>query len=171
MTPGRRRSVRRRPGVTAPGRDQLAAQARIDALVAAFTQLGPAWHLWTNACAPPESVSYIRMRLLRALDLGDRLTMTEVSQALGVTQRRVTALVDALTDDGLVVRHPNPADRRSALLQLTETGREQQRLTWRQHQNAIGAVFADLPAELQKQLLVITPLLIDALRRRTADQG
>ncbi len=107
------------------------------------------------------------MRLLRALEVGGSLTMTDVSQALGITQRRVTALVDALTEDGLVVRHPNLADRRSTLLKLTEAGREQQRSTWRQHQNAIGVVFADLSVEQQKQLLIITPLLIDALRRHT----
>ena len=66
---------------------------------------------------------------------------------------------------------PGPAARRSTLLQLTEAGREQQRLTWRQDQNAIGAAFADLPVEGQKQLPIITPLLIDALHRRTAEQA
>jgi DNA-binding MarR family transcriptional regulator len=40
-------------------------------------------------------------------------TMTELANALGVTQRRVTDLVDALGADGFVERRPNPKDGRS----------------------------------------------------------
>jgi len=56
-------------------------QARLDALVAAFTELGPAWGHWTSACTPTTSVSYIRMRLLHALECGGDQTMTELARA------------------------------------------------------------------------------------------
>jgi DNA-binding MarR family transcriptional regulator len=144
------------------------SQARQDALVAAFTELGPAWGHWTNACTPTASVSYIRMRLLRTLELNGEQTMTDISKALGVTQRRVTSLVEALTEDGFVERRPNPNDGRSTVVSLTKAGCEQQKLSWRQHQDDIGAVFGDLPAEMQEQLLAITPLLTGAIRARTA---
>jgi DNA-binding MarR family transcriptional regulator len=144
------------------------SQARLGALVAAFTELGPAWGHWTNACAPTTSVSYIRMRLLHALDQGSEQTMTELSQALGITQRRVTSLVDALAEDGFVARRPNPNDGRSTVVSLTRAGQKQQKLNWEQHQTDIGSVFGDLPVELQKQLLTITPLLNAAIRKRTA---
>jgi DNA-binding MarR family transcriptional regulator len=146
------------------------SQARVDALVAAFTELGPAWGNWTNACAPTEFVSYIRMRLMRALEQDGDQTMTEISQTLGVTQRRVTSLVDALAEDGFVERSPNPNDGRSTVVSLTELGRAQQKLLWQQHQGDIGLVFGDLPVEMQKQLLAITPLLTDAIRKRTASR-
>src|ERR1700761_5218172 len=86
---------------------RLTTQARLDALVAAFTELGPAWGHWTNACTPAESVSYIRMRLLNALQEDGEQTMTDLAKALGVTQRRVTDLVDALANDGFLERRAN----------------------------------------------------------------
>jgi DNA-binding MarR family transcriptional regulator len=144
------------------------AQERVDALVAAFTELGPAWGHWTNFCTPTGSVSYIRMRLLHTLEVGGEQTMTEIAQALGITQRRVTSLVEALAEDGLLTRRPNPADGRSTFVSLTKLGRQQQKLSWQQQHTDIGTVFADLPTEMQKQLLEITPVLTDAIRKRTA---
>src|ERR1700759_4844468 len=94
-------------------------QARLDALVGAFTELGPAWGHWTSACTPTTSVSYIRMRLLPALECGRYQTMTDLAPALGVTQRRVTDLVEALGVHQLVDRRPNPKDGRSRVASLT----------------------------------------------------
>ncbi len=143
-------------------------QSRLDALVAAFTELGPAWGHWTNACTPSASVSYIRMRLLHALEQDGDQTMTQLANALGVTQRRVTDLVDALGNDGLLSRRPNPKDGRSTVVSLTKAGLAQQKLSWQQHQADIGKVFGDLSVEQQKQLLEITPVLTDAIRKRTS---
>jgi DNA-binding MarR family transcriptional regulator len=143
-------------------------QSRLDALVTAFTELGPAWGRWTNACTPTASVSYIRMRLLHTLERDGDQTMTELANALGVTQRRVTDLVDALSSDGFVERRPNPKDGRSTVVSLTKAGATQQMLSWKQHQTDIGRVFGDLSPEHQKQLLEITPVLTNAIRKRTA---
>ncbi len=175
---------RRRPARIAPGLPRQTAvnkwrgtvvvmvrqstQARLDALVAAFTELGPAWGHWTSACTPTTSVSYIRMRLLHALECGGDQTMTDLARALGVTQRRVTDLVEALGADQLVERRPNPKDGRSTVVSLTTAGADQLKLSWQQHQTDIGKVFGDLPPEQQKQLLEITPVLTEAIRKRTA---
>lgn len=142
-------------------------QSRLDDLVAAFTELGPSWARWINACTPANSVSYIRMRLVRVLEQDGDRTMTELARVLGITQRRVTALVDALAEDGFIERRPNPADGRSTVISLTSLGRKNLDVTWQKYRADIGAVFADLPAEQQKQLLEITPVLTAALRRRT----
>src|SRR6202012_2414749 len=143
-------------------------QARLDALVAAFTELGPAWGHWTSACTPTTSVSYIRMRLLHALAGGGGQPMTALARALGVTQRRVTDLFEAVGADQLVDRRPNPKDGRSTVVSLTKAGADQLKLSWQQHQTDIGKVFGDLPPEQQKQLLEITPVLTEAIRKRTA---
>lgn len=45
-----------------------------------------------------------------------------LAEALGVTARTVTGLVDALADAGLVTREPHPTDRRSTLVTATESG-------------------------------------------------
>jgi DNA-binding MarR family transcriptional regulator len=147
-------------------------QERLDALVSAFTELGPAWGRWLNATMPGPGTSYIRLRLLHALEChADRaMTMTELARALDITQRRVTALVDALESDGLVARTPHPTDGRSTIVTLTRKGLAQQKATWEQRQTEIGRAFADLSPAHQTQLLEITPLLTDALRRRAAER-
>lgn len=63
--------------------------------------------------------------LLALIHLVEReLTPTELASALGLTSASVTALVDRLSDAGLVERHPHPEDRRSLLVALTPDGRK-----------------------------------------------
>ena len=146
------------------------SESRSAQLVALFTELGPAWGAWTNACTPATSVSYIRMRLLHALDANGAQTMTQLAHALGVTQRRITALVDALDEDGLVERRPNPTDGRSTVVSLTKGGTALQKLTWDEYRADISRAFEDLTPEQQTQLIEITPALTQALRRHTANR-
>lgn len=144
------------------------AQARLTALANAFSELGPAWGRWVTVCTPRESVSYIRLRLLRALDQqGDR-TMTQLAMSLNITQRRITSLAAALTEEHLIERRPHPVDGRSTVISITDPGREHLDRNWAEFQTEVREAFGDLPAELQKQLLEITPLLTEALRARTA---
>jgi DNA-binding MarR family transcriptional regulator len=131
--------------------------------------MGPAWSRWVNAVLPRDAVSYPRMRLLRTLECHGNLTMTELANSLGVTQRRVTALVDALVEDGFVERTPHPTDGRSTVISLTKAGRAQEQRNWQQHQTEIARAFGDLSAAHQKQLLEITPILTEALRKRAAE--
>jgi DNA-binding MarR family transcriptional regulator len=147
------------------------AQSRVDDLVAAFTELGPAWARWIQTCTPTSAVSYIRMRLLHALERSGAQTMKELASALAVTPRRVTALVDALEAEELVVRTPHPTDGRSTVVSLTAAGRSRQAEIWTERQSEIGQAFRDLSPEHQKQLLDITPVLTDALRKHTANRA
>jgi len=48
----------------------------------------------------------------------------ELVRVFGVKQSTFTSLLDRLERDGLLRREPNPADRRSFLIHLTERGRE-----------------------------------------------
>lgn len=56
--------------------------------------------------------------------LGERgpLRQREVADALQVSPRTVTELVDTLSGTGLVTREPHPSDRRAVLVVLTESG-------------------------------------------------
>jgi DNA-binding MarR family transcriptional regulator len=147
------------------------AQTRADELVAAFTELGPAWVRWIQCCTPSTAVSYIRMRLLHVLECAGERTMTELANALAVTPRRVTALVDALEADGLVERRRHPTDGRSTVVSLTSSGGKQQQALWAERQREISQAFLDLSAEQQRQLLAITPVLTASLRKRAADRS
>lgn len=146
-------------------------QQRLINLAAAFTDLGPAWGRWVTVCTPSASVSYIRLRLLRSLDQDGDQTMTQLACALNITQRRITALVAALTNEKLIERAPNPADGRSTVISLTGSGREHLEANWSQFQASISEAFGDLPPEQQQQLLTITPALTQALRNRIAQRA
>jgi DNA-binding MarR family transcriptional regulator len=65
-----------------------------------------------------------RFDVLAALDaVGGDLTMGGLSARLMVTSGNVTGLIKGMEKDGIVVRRPHPADRRSTLIGMTEAGR------------------------------------------------
>ena len=51
------------------------------------------------------------------------VTQRQLADALRVTARNITGLVDALTESGYVVRRRHPTDRRATLVDLTPEGR------------------------------------------------
>jgi DNA-binding MarR family transcriptional regulator len=134
--------------------------------------MGPAWVRWVQASVPDDTVSYARLRVLTALEThSEGLTMSRLAAALGVTGRRVTVLVDALAEDGLVERYAHPTDGRSTIVEITDAGLAQQRLVWQQQQDQVAVAFADLSDEDQVRLLDISHKLTDAFRRRLAERA
>jgi DNA-binding MarR family transcriptional regulator len=63
-----------------------------------------------------------RTHLLWVLYHGGPVTQTQLAEAIGVTPRNVTTLVDALEATGFARRQPHPTDRRAVLVHLTERG-------------------------------------------------
>jgi DNA-binding MarR family transcriptional regulator len=62
------------------------------------------------------------MQLLQAGDFG--LTPSQCADRTGVTRATITGLVDGLEKDELVARKPDPEDRRSVYIQLTQKGQQ-----------------------------------------------
>jgi DNA-binding MarR family transcriptional regulator len=150
----------------------LAEEGRLPTdLVAAFTEMGPAWARWVQACLPDDTASYARLRVLTALECDGDRTMKQLAEALEVTPRRITALVDALEEHGLAERYAHPTDGRSTLVVITEAGLEAQRLGWQQHQDQVAVAFADLPLDDQERLLAISRDLTAIFRKRLARQS
>jgi DNA-binding MarR family transcriptional regulator len=147
-------------------------KARQIALAEGFTAMGQSWIRWVHASVPDDAVSYARLRVLTALESSpEGLAMSAIAAALGVTGRRVTVLVDALAEDGLVARYAHPTDRRSTVIEITDAGRAHQREAWQQHQSTISEAFADLSDDDQVRLLAITRTLTDAFRRTLAEHS
>ena len=57
-----------------------------------------------------------RTHLLWVLHHGGPVTQAQLADAIGVTPRHVTTLVDALDATGFARREPHPADRRAVLV-------------------------------------------------------
>jgi DNA-binding MarR family transcriptional regulator len=72
------------------------------------------------------------------------LSMGELSSRLMVTGGNVTALVDALEADGLVLRASNPKDRRSQVIRLTAKGRRSFADMTPAHEEWVDALMASM---------------------------
>ena len=70
-----------------------------------------------------------------------------LAEALDVSARNVTGLVDALEDTGFVVRRPHPEDRRATLVTLTDRGAAVFAELGRGHEELARLLFAEMPAE------------------------
>ncbi len=68
-------------------------------------------------------LSQSRVRPVWLLHQNGPSTQRELAEALGVSARNVTGLVDALVETGFVRRGPHPTDRRATLVSLTAQGR------------------------------------------------
>jgi DNA-binding MarR family transcriptional regulator len=64
-------------------------------------------------------MSYARGRVVAALQASGPVLMRALSEAVGVTPRTITGLVDALEADGWVERRADPGDRRATIVALT----------------------------------------------------
>jgi DNA-binding MarR family transcriptional regulator len=66
-------------------------------------------------------LGFARGRVLWALRESGPVLMRALSEALQISPRTVTGLVDALEADGWVTRSPHPTDRRATIISLTAT--------------------------------------------------
>jgi DNA-binding MarR family transcriptional regulator len=69
-----------------------------------------------------DGLTVSRAHLLWELDQRGPSTQRVLADALGVSARNVTGLVDALETTGFVARRPHPSDRRATLVSLTDHG-------------------------------------------------
>lgn len=71
-----------------------------------------------------QGLSVSRMTLLWSLRTMGPSPQRALAEALKVTPRAITGLVDGLVASGLVTREPHPGDRRAALVTCTPKGTE-----------------------------------------------
>jgi DNA-binding MarR family transcriptional regulator len=69
-----------------------------------------------------QGLTRARAEVIWRLHREGQMTQRKLSDELRCTPRNVTALVDALQENGFVARRPHPTDRRATLVSLTERG-------------------------------------------------
>ncbi len=72
----------------------------------------------------PAGLTASRTHLLWVVHSSGPSTQQALAQALQVSARNITGLVDALEAGGFARRTPHPTDRRATLVTLTEQGRQ-----------------------------------------------
>lgn len=100
----------------------------------------------------PAGLSMARVRMLTTLHDAGSMRMSDLAWELGVTSRTITSMVDALEDEGLLSRQPDPADRRAILLALTESGEARLELIHRAL-NEIGSLVLSPLSERERVAL------------------
>jgi DNA-binding MarR family transcriptional regulator len=117
-------------------------------------------------------MSYARGRVVAALHALGPVKMRELSDAVGVTPRTITGLVDALEADGWVERRPDPGDRRATIVVLTPAAGSAFDRLLQAYRGLAQDLVGDIPeADLQRAITVIELIadrLDDVVRRGTA---
>lgn len=109
-------------------------------------------------------LSPLEFNALMRIGEGDEPTPKALATYLDITTGAVTAMTDRLVGASLVERTPNPHDRRSLLLSLTETGNRARTTMYEQYYAAIARALevapelraADITALLERTAEAIT---------------
>ena len=134
-------------------------------LVKETADFARAYLRWMDA-SDCERMSYPRLRLLEQLHCVGPDRMGALGDELGLTPRNMTALVDAMEQEGLVARRAHPTDRRAVLVELTPAGLRTADELLEPRIGELTALFDELtPAERERFLAAVRTLL-DGLRMR-----
>ncbi|MBT1167043.1 MarR family winged helix-turn-helix transcriptional regulator [Bifidobacterium simiarum] len=81
------------------------------------------------------------------------LTPGRMSDTLGVSPGRVSAILDRLEKKGMVVRETDPSNRRNVLVSITDKGREVDHQSFTEIHNRFVRVFERMGEEHTRQFL------------------
>src|SRR5438105_3577548 len=100
-----------------PTADQVSGET-----LAALRAASHAFRLRMDRWLERHGLSESRLSLLVRLSRVGEVTLGDLAEALDVSPRNITGLVDLLERDGLVERFPDPDDRRATRVKLSPAG-------------------------------------------------
>jgi len=92
-----------------------------------------------------------------------RMTPTSLYQELVLTSGAMTNRIDVLEQAGLVQRHPDPADRRGTLIELTKQGMALVDRAMKEHMEGEAAMAAHLTKQEQRELAGLLQKLLTGM--------
>ena len=112
-----------------------------------------------------------RAHLLWELRRSGPVTQRALSEAMRVSPRNITGLVDALVAGGFVTREAHPSDRRAILVTFTERGRQAADTMARQQRELADELFAGETEESVAQLVAELRRIVGVLHRLIAAEA
>lgn len=112
----------------------------------------------------------LEFAVLQRLDAAQGQRLTDIGAELLCVKSTITRVVDRLEADGLVVRTPDPDDRRAQRLLLTPRGVEVRDEAARLHNSAVERRLSLLAPAEQQQLRALLYKLRAALQVELVDQ-
>ena len=117
-------------------------------------------HLWGAGVGEVDLAPH-QARALRIVHEDGPLRLSELARRLRIVPRSATEVADALQERGLVLRSPDPSDRRATLLEMTEHGRSVATEVGRMRREQAEAFFGRLSANDRASLHRILTELLD----------
>jgi DNA-binding MarR family transcriptional regulator len=108
---------------------------------------------------PPE-LTGPRVRFLMAIAVAGSIRMSDLASKIGIQARTVTQFVDALEEARLLVRLPDPVDRRATLVQLTDSAHPILKKARASMAEVAEQILVDIPSDQRSALLIILNQLV-----------
>jgi DNA-binding MarR family transcriptional regulator len=126
------------------------AAPRTDLDVGDFTRAIEAFNRYYIRLPAVQKLSFTTLSVLDTLAVSGPKRLTDLVRTEQISQPGLTQLVARLERDGLVERHPDPADGRAVLIHITESGRQVPRARHEDRGRHLLPLLAQLaPAERQ----------------------
>lgn len=109
-------------------------------------------------------ITFAQCHILVDLGRARKQSVNDLAEALRLDKSTVSRSVDNLVNTGLVLREPDPADRRYVALRLSEQGGQIVADLEQRMENYFAEIIDVLPAEKREQVLESLLLLVDAVR-------
>lgn len=106
---------------------------------------------WVERLFQGSGVTPARARLVAVLACSGPQTMCTLADALDVTPRNITTLVDGLEAEGLVERWSDPNDRRATMISLTKAGKNWSDRHIGPLKDAIAGAFSSLSQDERRE--------------------
>ncbi|MFG1921007.1 MarR family winged helix-turn-helix transcriptional regulator [Cryptosporangium sp. NPDC048952] len=118
-----------------------------------------------------DNLTESRVHLLWALGALGPSTQKALAEALNVSARNVTGLVDGLEQTGFVTREPHPDDRRATLVTVTQRGAEMVATLQAGQKELAEQLFGPMPPKELDQLVSGLTGVVERLRAAIAEGG
>jgi len=99
---------------------------------------------WEHSVVKDQPFSLAQTHTIEVLGCHGAMRMKELANRLGITTGTLTVQVDKLVNAGFIARRPHQSDRRSILVELTESGQN----LYREHDALHLALTQDITAQL-----------------------
>jgi len=126
-------------------------------------------HRLVNESMRDQGVSLARSKFLFFLSKLGPCRSTDIAEALNFAPRTVTEAIDGLERDKLVLRKPDPEDRRAKIVSITEVGRVVMEAAEHPRKLLIEEIFSALDDVQLDQMHEIVSRLVakaDEIRKR-----
>ena len=131
-----------------------------------FWVIGPAFTRWAESHMHEKGLTPQRVRLLVLLLDNGPMMMSALRNQLGLSATNITALVDALEKDKMVVRKSHTTDRRATLIAITPKAEQLMLDNCSQFRERVAGLFSDFTNNQDEQLIALLLKVREALVER-----